>query len=219
MKLVDKLLFLFLAVGCAHGGNFDYRAGECREHDIDKLKVEFGLAGPTPSYLHCQQQQQAKLAEEAAQQAEMERLKNDPEYRKKMAEEEKKRLLFIARQKRATQPGTTIKEFIFCFGPPNTEELVNGDKILWYDKETPMFITFRNGKLTSMVIDRQTIRDRESASMQAAQMAQNERHHRAAIAESEANRNQAIWMNMINNQPKTTNCRKDYFGNVSCTTY
>lgn len=75
------------------------------------------------------------------------------------------------RRSRATKFGTTLNEFIYCFGEPDTKELVNGDNVYWYDGQTPIFVTFKNEKLSSLTIDRETLRDRRTAEHQSAVIA------------------------------------------------
>lgn len=226
MKNLAKYLLLVAGVflfGCAHN---PYTAEESFGCDKGILNLNVN----TEAFYYCVQNNKKMKAEYEYQQ----RLQADPEFKKneekrlaalekqRMAEQQKERELAV-RRKNAKQVGTSIGEFIICFGEPEQRELVNGQDVFWYDDPIqPMFVIFKDKKLISMFVDRQTVQDRRNNAQAAVDRADIERRHREQIEEQKASRwQQAIQFNQAlqqSKQPTTTNCYRTYSG-IQCTSW
>lgn len=226
------LLMSLFAFGCATG-NYNPEAGQCEKAGPVLLRDMF----TDTSHIYCLERQ-ARLENEKEHE---DRMKNDPEY----AEEEKQRLQriqdeklaeektkrdeqeFYQKKHRAVNVGVSIEEFRKYHGEPNTKEARNGKLIYWYDYKLPIFVVFTNNKISEIIVDRDTIQRRKNEEVQAEQNRAAERRHQQNLNEAQAARDQAYWnsfsnslTNSINNsKPVTTDCKKDYYGNITCTSY
>lgn len=237
-------IFIFVLAGCATG-NYDPQAGDCEKSGPIILRdlttdVMFNYCLEKKYKLEAQKEYEDRLKDDPEfAESEAQRIKKEEEAdlaEKKREEEERsnqeeaqrqaiaKQQLLFRNQKRVMKVGSDINEFQRYFGRANTEEIVNGDTVLWYDNpERPIFVVFKNNKLKSFFIDRQTIRDRETAQNNNAIRAAAERRHQENMNEAQAAREQAFWNNLTNSinnsRPVNTNCIKDMYGNLNCLSY
>lgn len=144
-------LFLVLSA-CSTSGRYFPEKGICEESP--PLFSKILQSAPSDAYQNCIYQIESRKKFKSF-------YEQNPEL---VAEMEKMKF----RRNQATKFGTTLSEFIYCFGEPDTKELVNGDQVYWYDGQTPIFVTFKNEKLSSLTIDRETLRDRRVADHQSA---------------------------------------------------
>jgi hypothetical protein len=223
------LLFLSLSTiifGCA-SGQYNPNAGDCEKSGLFVFKDIDFLRSKDLAYEYCIEKRNYQS-----------RLKNDPEFAKsealkqqeaekaekaeqaKLDKEKREAEILNKNRMRVKQPGSDIHEFVKYFGEPTTSELMDGKLILWYDLggSMPVFVHFKNNKLTDIIMDRVTYQNREA-------MTDANRRHYENLKDNETTRNQLEIMNTLNNieadrrsrRQTTTNCTKDYYGNVNCT--
>lgn len=219
--------------GCATG-NYNALDGECRR---DQLSSILQNDSDDMFYLNCIEQRK-KITEERAYQ---DKLKNDPEFLKqenaRIAKEKKDAEVFEKNKSASLNANTPIATFKKYWGEPQTQEIINGQKLLWYDdQEKPFYVFFKNDLLTSFMIDRETIKQRQDAHLKNQQALDEERRHqdnlqaakRAAALQYLSNSRpqpQQPYMMPTNNRPATiqqpvnTTCRKQFNGEVVCTSY
>lgn len=108
----------------------------------------------SPEYIKLQ----AKLEKEAlAEQARIEK-----EERIEQARVEKEERLQREGMQRAAKPGASVQNYVKFYGEPTSEEIINGDVWYWYDDPNqPLYVVFRNSKLISRFVDKDTINKRE----------------------------------------------------------
>lgn len=241
------ILNIFVTCGCATG-NFDPNQGECEKSLYGEFTTIYS-SNVDVAIAECRSAKYKKDDEIEYNR----RIKTDPEFAKselekaemlkrqelenaRREEEErsnqeeaqrqaiKQEQLLLRNQKRVMQVGSDINDFQRYFGRANTEEIVNGDTVLWYDNsEKPIFVIFHKSKLKSFIIDRETIRHRQITQSQNRQRADSERQHQQNLDEARAIREQAYWNNLVNSinssRPVNTNCTRDMYGNLNCTSY
>lgn len=229
MKSLLLIALTISAFGCATG-QYDPRAGDCKKGGALLFTNTNILNSYDPAYDHCVDKRNYES-----------RLKTDPEFAKaealKISEEkkvaaaaEKQKQQLEANKKNSLNLNTKMSVFKKYWGEPKTEELYNGAKVLWYDdQEKPFFVIFKDEKLASYFIDRDTIAARQNENLRQLESAEAERRHMenmeqqrkariaAAFSESFKPVQQQPYMMPIN-KPTTTNCNK--IGNtVNCTSY
>lgn len=242
----NVILLSFLVMGCATA-NYNPMYGECRR---DAAAALFRKDSDDIFYMNCLDQQNKMKAQKEYDQ----KIANDPDFAKKESERIKKENAErLAEQKKAEEifklkmnslePNTPMATFKKYWGEPQTQEVINGMKVFWYDDtQSPFFVAFKNGKLTSVIIDRNTIQERANAKAIAQQNFEAERRHQENLAENQKSRIQAAMLNWSNNmaedrrrqqsefnqsmrynqlmlnsrKPVTTNCRNNGFGTVIC---
>lgn len=149
--------------------------------------------------------------EEAAARAERQRIAAEEWAKRQAAEEER-----LAKAKENEKFGTTRANFDKYHSPPDEVEMVNGMTVYWYNStETPMYFMFKNDKLVSAVVDRETLRERKENEARRERLAS----ERADRAQKERFQRALLWQNAFkNNRTKTTNCTSNQvFGTVNTT--
>lgn len=227
MKIILILSVLF-SFGCVTG-NYNPEAGQCVKGGLPIVSDFFADSSHTDCLNRQASLQNQKEYEE--------RLKNDPVY----AQEESQRLKRIEDKKqseakairdqeelyqnkvRVAAAGVSLEEFTKYHGEPNTKEIRDGKQIYWYNYNVPIFVIFTKNKISDIIIDRDTIQQRENRKAQSAQNRAAERRHQENLNEAQAAREQAYWNNLTNSinnsRPVNTNCTRDVYGNVNCTSY
>lgn len=151
-NLIGFSAMLLILSACSTSGRYFPEKGICEESP--PLFSKILQSAPSDAYQNCiyQIESQKKIRDFYEKYPEL------------LVEMEKMKV----RRSQATKFGTPLNEFIYCFGEPDTKELVNGDNVYWYDGQTPIFVSFKNDKLSSLTIDRETLRDRRTAEHQSA---------------------------------------------------
>jgi|GEM_PF-3777942 len=192
----------------------------------------FAKTTQSQAYYDCVKRQKEK---EWAAAEDLRKRQIDPNYveneRKQAEAEEKARLAWEANAKAASAFGTPKEVYFKYYGQPDEKELVDGNDRYWYDDaDRPRFVVFKNDKLNSIIVDRETINRRRDDE----RYAEESRERSRARAEDLAYRRRQEWaqaMQGIANsiernrpapvqirQPTQTNCTK--IGNdLRCTTY
>lgn len=150
--------------------------------------------------------------EEKAARLERARIHNElvaKEYEARMAEEARQAAAIAATEKFGT-PQATFDE---AHGQPTQTEIHEGKTVYWYrDTDPPVYFVFKNGKLESKVIDKETMRAKEELDLKRADLRQREQANR----EQQKTNRMMIWQSMQNNR-KRTNCTTRYVGNTAYT--
>lgn len=125
--------------------------------------------------------------------------------------------------------GMSMNEFFKGRGAPDRSGIIDGKEVLWYDGNEPYFVEFKNKKLVSYYIDRETIQiraenqRRQQEAYERAQyedQARDEYRKREAIrAIGNAFKPQPMPYQIQNNSPVRTNCYPGIGGSVQCTSY
>lgn len=122
--------------------------------------------------------------------------------------------------------GSDEKAFLNSHGQPDTEELIEGATVYHYNYDNkPMIFVFRQGKLTSKMIDRDRVREISDKENQRVQAAEQERTQRLMLWQSMQNSQPVAPANTYNyqlpvNRPSSTNCTTYKVGNqlqTNCT--
>lgn len=134
----------------------------------------------------------------------------------------------------APAAGALITTFIKLRGEPDRRELRDGEDVLWYDGAEPYYAIFKDGKLTSYYIDRETIARRmDEYRRQQEALARAQYEEQEQQQEQERTRRQNISNYFRNaaqsqqqqpykipvNRPVNTNCTPGVGGSIQCTSY
>lgn len=126
--------------------------------------------------------------------------------RQRLQEEEYQR----QRENLKMAAGTSIGEYTKYFGEPDSKELFDKKKMVyWYNGQDPFFAVFEDGKLVSYVIDRETINRRAD---------RNDRNRRDAmfLEEQRAESRRRAWQAAFQSSAPV-NCTSSQFGRTTYT--
>lgn len=148
MKTLFFFMILLILSSCSTTGRYSPENGVCEDSERSKFYMSIGLGTHSDAYQNCMYRIESERKNKDF-------LEKHPEFIAEMEQLKKRRT-------QATKFKTPLSEFIYCFGEPDTKELVNGDLVYWYNGKTPVFATFKNEKLASLTIDRDTLRNRQT---------------------------------------------------------
>ena len=115
--------------------------------------------------------------------AQAERQANDPDFQRNQA-------LWNQGILDSEKFGASKADFDKFHVTPTEKELVDGKDVYWYDCAKPYFVVFKDGKLNSIMLDRETVRYRET----------NQRMDASAETQRRANMWSAIGSSIQQNQ-------------------
>jgi hypothetical protein len=133
----------------------------------------------------------------------------------------------------APAAGMPMKLFIELRGEPDRRELLNGAEVFWYDVSEPYYAVFKNKKLISYYIDKDTIARRNEEFRRQQEAGEHAQYEAQAREQEYEERRKQHLLKIIGNSFKpqpvpyqipvrkstTTNCYPGVGGSVQCTSY